>query len=207
MKNFTFISAIVLSLQFINAQADGGYTCRNFTGNVPTYPTHHETLGDLGLHYNADACAIVTAAKGKYLPDIVLAEPVPFPLCFSSKYIGYLDGNPVLVTADSGITQNILQPYLNEFSPPLPDITAVTVITINKLNGDGVNNYTLGRKLASVYTQDTLLNLADAPREYITVVGGSQQAKGHFVIEGDAANGPTPVEGRLCFLESHDSHD
>jgi hypothetical protein len=192
MKNFTLISAIILSLQFVNAQAAAGYKCRHFTGTIPVYPTYHETLGDLGLYYNADACSIVTAAKNKYFPDITLIDPY----CFSSKFIGDLEGTPVVVTMNSGITQNDLAEY--NLANSLPDVTAATAITINKLNGD-INDYTLGKNLGTVYSQDEFLNPADAPREYMTVVGGSTLFdKGKLVIIGDAALG-AEVEGRLCF--------
>jgi len=199
MKNLAIISTIVLSLQLVNAQADGPYRCLNFNGNIPVYPTYHGTLGELGLVYNADACAIVTEAKIKYFPDITLIEPY----CFSSKFIGRLGSTPVLMTTNSGITQNYLAEY-NQANG-LFDVTAATAITINKLDGNS-DNYTLGKNLGTVYAQDQFLNPADAPREYLTVVGGSQQfeqIKGHFVIKGDAATlNPegTGVEGKLCIL-------
>jgi hypothetical protein len=201
MKNFTFISIIVLSLQFVNVQASGGeYTCENFTGTIS------------GLSLNPDACAIVTKAKIKYFPEIDL-KLFPFgpgatdiPLCFTGNLdgqIGGIEGTSVRITTNSAITENYMTDYILSNSLDLYDVTAVTALTIYDTND---------KVLGTVYTQDTLLDPppflgpvpTDKTREYLTVVGGSQQfqqAKGRFVIEGDAISG-ADVTGKLCILGS-----
>lgn len=200
MKNFTFISLIVLSLQFVNAQA-AGYQCLNFT-------TPDDPAFELGFEPYPEACDIVRDAKVKYFPDIALlidtTNPLPFPppdspLCFKAQFAGNLGNTPVLVTTYSGITENYLAEY--SLTNGVLNLTAATAFTLNKIN----NNGNPGRELGTFYTQDQILGLGPemAPREYLTVVGGSklfEQGKGHFVIEGDTFASGIRVKGKLCIL-------
>lgn len=199
MKKFTFISAILLSLQFINAQAAVGYTCQDLSGDIPPPIAGGIPGVDLGLYFNPNACAIITAARSKYFPDIVLQAP----FCFTTKFQGNLGSTPVIAVVNSGIIQNYNTVNGFNYFNGLPDMTAATTFTFNKLNSDG----TVGRNLGTVYTRDLTNDVPDQgsnPREFLSVVDGTllyDRARGAFVIEGDAALG-APIKGRLCFLGS-----
>jgi hypothetical protein len=197
MKIFTFISTFVLSLLFVNAQAAKGYKCLKFSGDIPTAIPDGVPGQDLGLYYNADACAIVAAAQDKYFPDMELQVPY----CFTTKFEGNLGSTPVIVTANSGIIKNYNTVNGFDFFNGVPDMTAASVFNFRKRNKDG----TVGRNIGEIYSRDMTIDLPYAndgsnPREYLIITNGNalfNQALGSIVIEGDVALG-APANGKIC---------
>jgi hypothetical protein len=176
MKNHLLISAVFLSLTFINARADG-YSCQKITGQLS--------------QLTPDSACHILLAQGNHFPDttfIANIAPSAPNVCFSGQLTATLGNNsPIRGTSYSGITYNTGG-----------QLTAASSIELYSGKVANARN-TLGK----IYTKDIVVidSNTNNPGEILTMVDGSNTfngGHGQLEITGNALYQAVNFTGMIC---------